>query len=73
MEVRFLVATAIAAVALAACGDPSPVTTGAPKESETPATTERDASGHEDIDGPEAPPPVTVRFDGESIELQPWT
>ena len=73
MEMKHLVATALAAVAFAACGDVTTTPTGAPRGSETPATTERGDNGHEDFDGPEAPPPVTVHFDGESIELQPWT
>lgn len=67
MQKRLLCLAALSGslLLLAACGDPS-TDAGTPRT----GSTEHEQREPNDL---EAPPPVTVKFSGGSIELKPWT
>lgn len=73
VDLRELFAAATLAVLLAACGDVRATNTAAPRDSQTPVANEPEEEDHEGPDVPGAPPPVTVAFGDDSIELDAWT
>ena len=75
MAIRALVTATMLATLLGACGNVAPSTTNtpAPEVSSTAIATEPEEDDHEAPNVPGAPPPVTVAFADDSIDLKAWT